>query len=351
MNNFINVSLNEQNLILHYQFNKAIKLPFTDEIADSQLPKDIIECAKDFLNNLPSDGSMPSLDDRARNLVKKINNYYSSKNVFKDTKKLVKDTACPILRKLYSLQDNVFVIKEEINLKINEEINLKIKEEKSNLIIQDNSDTAISTIKPNNFVYLGLLIKNCKSKIFTEIICEAFKKFLPIVKNQKELVNLIHTIGNDNLPDNWNFPHSEGNIWHVTTLFKGAKLIDKSIENHPVYKEFQQNKNITVSIHGLVYIPNKTIFCIIKTPASVDNSFPHMTTLISGFKPKESNEVMKELFSKGRPNEKDYQLIISGNSEYLKCLSARINGMVYDCYIHKFSEPIILGSSMNAFKN
>ena len=128
-------------------------------------------------------------------------------------------------------------------------------------------------------------------------------------------------------------------------------MIILEIENHPVYKEFQQNKNITVSIHGLVYIPNKTIFCIIKTPASVDNSFPHMTTLISGFKPKESNEVMKELFSKGRPNEKDYQLIISGNSEYLKCLSARINGMVYDCYIHKFSEPIILGSSMNAFKN
>lgn len=386
INNFVNFSLTEQNLMLHYQFNKAIKLPFTDEIQEDQLPKDLLSAARDFLNNMPSGNNIPQYDSRAETFERLINKYYTKPDKFKSTKSFVKETAEPVLRKLYINEDekdqgvkiksdpqiqvevsNINISREigENSIKkssVSDKIEIsKIstepessKKKRLNDLFGESSNnltTKPTVAKPTHFLYLGLLVKNSKSIFLKDILIPALTKILTIDKELTEAENLISQLSNDSIPKDWKSPHPSGDIWHVTTLFKGGKPLNSSVTSHQVYKEFEQGKILKLYVHGLVYVPNKTIFCIISADATIDNEFPHITTLISGYAPKQSNDVMKALFSKGCELEKEYKSILDRNSkgEMVKSSKFRIDGFYKECYLYRFDSPVILDCEMHAF--
>jgi hypothetical protein len=379
INNFVNFSLTEQNLMLHYQFNKAIKLPFTEEISEDQLPKDLLEAARDFLNNMPSGNNIPEYDSRAEKLERLINKYYTKPEKFKSTKNLVKETAEPVLRKLYISVDEIEeVVKEKVlksnaeveKIKVDNEILIKKSNESENIEIStesskkkrlgdlfgnsssSNSMKSHSVVeKPTKFLYLGLLVKNSKPTFYKDILITALSKFLTKDKNLTEAENLISQLSQDSLPKDWKSPHQSGDIWHVTTLFKGGKPLNSSITSHQVYKEFEEGKIVKLFVHGLVYVPNKTIFSIISADVAIDNEFPHITTLISGYAPKQSNDVMKALFNKGGEMEKEYKSILDRNlkGELIKTSRFRMDGFYKECYVYRFDSPVILNSEMHAF--
>jgi hypothetical protein len=106
-----------------------------------------------------------------------------------------------------------------------------------------------------------------------------------------------------------------------------------------------------IYVHGVVYVPNKTIFSVISTEAAIDNEFPHITTLVSGYAPKQSNDVMKALLGKGGDLEKDYQGILDkGNKcEMIKKCQFRMEGSYEECYFYRFESAVELNSEMHAF--
>jgi hypothetical protein len=87
MGNFINFSLNEQNLMLHYKFEKIIKLPFTEEF-DEKIPIDLVKAAREFFDSLSN--QLPPLDKKATAFENLINRYYPKLDIFKSTKELSK---------------------------------------------------------------------------------------------------------------------------------------------------------------------------------------------------------------------------------------------------------------------
>lgn len=102
MNNFTNFDVGEQNLMMHYKFNKVIKLPFVDDFYEGLIPDELVECAKEFFDSLPIGNAMPPLDNKILEFEKLINKYYPNPEKFKSTKSYVKDTAEPIVKNLYT---------------------------------------------------------------------------------------------------------------------------------------------------------------------------------------------------------------------------------------------------------
>jgi hypothetical protein len=54
--NFINVSLKENDIIMFNKLDTIIKLPFTDEIEENNLPYELVETAKKFFVSIQNDG-------------------------------------------------------------------------------------------------------------------------------------------------------------------------------------------------------------------------------------------------------------------------------------------------------
>ena len=91
MNNFTNFELSEQYLLMHFEFNKVIQLPFTEEFNESNIPNDLVRAASDFFANMPSGNELPPVNERAMKLINLIEKYYPNPNSFKSTKQLVKE--------------------------------------------------------------------------------------------------------------------------------------------------------------------------------------------------------------------------------------------------------------------
>ena len=105
------------------KLNRAIKLPFTDEIEEEGLPEDLVDAARKFFEELIKNKNNKEPTELSRKFENLINSYYSKAEDFYSTKNLVKSTTEPIIGNLY---------------------NIKIEKEK------------LGKIK--DFVYLGLLI-------------------------------------------------------------------------------------------------------------------------------------------------------------------------------------------------
>jgi hypothetical protein len=80
-------------------------------------------------------------------------------------------------------------------------------------------------------------------------------------------------------------------------LFRKGNNFNKS---HPAYVQFEEGKLNDVNIKGIVYVPKRIITSVVSTDTSVENKFPHITTILGTYSAKNSNDVLNELFSEGK---------------------------------------------------
>jgi hypothetical protein len=207
---------------------------------------------------------------------------------------------------------------------------------------KDNEKTNI-----DKCLYLGLLVIEPIEKIH-DIIIKGLKQITSVYKGLTDAEELISSMENSIVYSKWRYPKADKK-WHITTLFKKGKTFTKS---HPAYTSFEKDKGITVDVRGLVYIPEKIIFCICFPDTPVENQFPHMTTLLGEYSAKHSNDVMKELFGSGCQFEDEYESVFKVNlndKAFLEECGITLFKKKEKCYIIKFEEPISLETVMHAF--
>ena len=329
ISNFINVSLKENNIIMFHKLNRAIKLPFTDEIEEEGLPKDLVQAGRDFFEELIRNKNNREATNLSKRFEDLINKYYPKGNEFYPTKNLVSSTTEPIIGNLYNIQ---------------------IKKENLGKIV--------------DFIYLGLQVKGEEN--YTKIkknIADSLKAIEEEFEfdSKSEINQLIKNIGdvkNYELPSKWKYPHiAHKNLWHCTTLFKGKTKFSE-IEKTDEYKQFIQGEKVPIKLLGIVYVPESSVVMIIKVDKNIKikNAYPHITGFIKDFAPKYSNNIMENIMQN-----KDIKSIYDGmmnsdDSKYTGKLDLihseviEIDGYEYDAYVRFFEKPVELESTMNAFE-
>ena len=328
ISNFINVSLTEKNIMMFQKLNRAIKLPFTDEIEEEGLPKDLVDAGRQFFEELIGNKNIRDSTPLSRKFENLINEYYPKGNEFYPTKNLVSSTTEPIIGNLY----NIEIKKEHLG-------------------------------KIENFIYLGLLIKGEENYIkIKENISNSLKQIkdkfnLNKIEEINELINCIGDVKKCELPNKWKYPHlAHKNMWHCTILYKGKTKFSEISENDE-YKQFIQGEKVEVKLIGIVYVPQSSIVMIIKVNKNIKikNTYPHITGFIKDFAPKYSNNIMENIM-KNKNIKNIYDKLInedtklSENDIKLYTYKIEIEGKSYNSYIKYFDEPIELESYMNAFE-
>ena len=327
ISNFINVSLKENNIIMFHKLNRAIKLPFTDEIEDEGLPQDLVEAGKNFFEELIKNKNNREPTALSKKFEKLINDYYPKGNEFYSTKNVVSSTTEPIIGNLYNIQ----IKKENLG-------------------------------KIEDFVYLGLFVKGEEN--YTKIkenIANSLKKIKDQFKPENideinQLIKCIENVKHYELPTEWKYPHvAHKNLWHCTTLFKGKQKFSE-IAKTDEYKQFIQGEKVMIKLLGVVYVPESTIVMIIKLDKNIKikNTYPHITGFIKDFAPKYSNNVM-ECIMKNKEIKGVYDSLIKEDEYKLsgkECYheEIEIDDYAYDAYIRFLEKPIELDSTMNAFE-
>ena len=326
ISNFINVSLKENNIIMLQKLNRAIKLPFTDEIEEEGLPEDLVDAARKFFEELIKNKNNKEPTELSRKFENLINSYYSKAEDFYSTKNLVKSTTEPIIGNLY---------------------NIKIEKGK------------LGKIK--DFVYLGLLINGEENYIK---IKQSISSSLKIFKDKyslksseiNELIDCIENYKSTNLPKEWRYPHkAHKNLWHCTTLFKGRDKYN-DIAKTDEYKQFIEGENVKIKLIGVIYVPSSDIVLIIKIDDKIciKNKYPHITGFVKDFAPKYSNNVM-ECVMKNKDINKSYQILMDGKDKLnvnnsLFCEKIHIENKSYNAYVKFLDAPVDLSSYMHAFE-
>ena len=329
ISNFINVSLTENNIITYYKLNRAIKLPFTDEIEDESLPEELVEAGRKFFGELVGNKNCKDPTTLSKKFERLINDYYPKGDEFYPTKNLVSSTTEPIIGNLY---------------------NIEIKKENLGKI--------------ENFIYLGLLVKGEDNYIkIKENISNCLKGMQEQFKFDKndeinELIKCIGEVKKCELPEKWKYPHlSHKNSWHCTILFKGRTKFSE-ISKKEEYEQFIQGEKVIIKILGVVYVPYSSIVMIIKVDndVKIQNTYPHITGFIKNFAPKYSNNIMenimenkdiKSLYDK-LMNDDDCK--ISENEKLFYSDEIKIDGKNHNAYVKFLKEPIEVESVMNAFE-
>ena len=337
--NFIDVKLNESSIMLHQKLDGAFKLPFTDEIEESMLPNDLVECAREFFaslitqnrnNNNNNTSLMTPLAERFEDM---INFLFPKGTEFFSTKNLVSTTAEPIVARLYSIEQQ---------------------------------QTTISKVR--NFIYLGVLIKGEKNYVkFKSKLAYALKLLvtsIPALSAQhkteiESLVKCIQIVKGFALPQGWKYPHNcHKNLWHCTTLYKGHHSVDK-VSHMEEYKQFELGKAVTVKVIGVVYVPGKILVSLVKLgeDCSSVNKHTHITTLINGFAPKKANDVIKALFDKGNDDVKEEYTKrmemkdkVEKKEDIVQETEIEVDGEKMKCFVVVYGNEFVLNGIMNSFE-
>ena len=304
LKNFIGVSLDSDKLMNLYSIDQTYKLQFTDEIDDNQFPEDILVPSAFFIGTLVDskyDFSVTTSD--SENFENKINKYF-----FNIDNKINFDDKYQIR---YKLKKNIFystreLISCKIDLMLKKLFNIKNTDDALNNITSQNNTNNIEEIKLKNFIYIAIIFRGdntcfkLKPKVYKALksILQKFPSFnTEEEKNElKNLTSSVQIIRNIDLPKGWNFPHKmRGNFWHITTLYKGDKSFDE-IKDHLAYQQYYENKNVFVTVIGLIYVPEGIMCLLIKLNDGIvcNGEYPHMTLMRNKYPPKYSNLVIKE---------------------------------------------------------
>lgn len=212
---------------------------------------------------------------------------------------------------------------------------------------------------PKKFLYLGLLIDETENTII-QLIISYLKIFTEKFTEVLDAKKLLESLENNNFEDKeiysqpWKYP-KESKQWHITTLFKNSK----SVFSHAAYLNFKEGESTLVEIRGMVYIPSKIITSIIYTETPTQNEFPHLTTLIGLYKPKNSNDVLKEIF-KADNMLNEYKEMMRKNykieddedyEETIVKIKLNLFDKVEKAYFLWFKTPVIFNTKMHVFQN
>ena len=120
--------------------------------------------------------------------------------------------------------------------------------------------------------------------------------------------------------------------FHITLAFGGKKGFDKNSE---AVQEFEPGLDVDIRILGLVVVPNKMVIVPVDGNFKSDNKFPHFTTFIGDLKPVQSNEILENIFDKGKEMEDDYNKILNAKiEECFKKIKVKIEGEEFDGFVY-----------------
>jgi hypothetical protein len=195
-------------------------------------------------------------------------------------------------------------------------------------------------------IYYGINVENKSSIIQALVTCLSkihtkYESFLPYYETISSFIQSQKLQDNE---INIKYP----NTFHITTLFVGK---NPNFKLHKAFTTFTKNKQVPINIHGLAILPYKIATLICTTTEIVDNKFPHITTLVGSFKPKQSNDIMLSLFDTNQPYEHEYTSYTTGvsNVDLIEQTTVNIENVNETIYFTLLAEPIIVEGVMTEF--
>ena len=206
-------------------------------------------------------------------------------------------------------------------------INLEIEEERKLLETVQNSIDIINSNFKEDFISTY------------EDISELIKKYDEAKKGNEDNKKQNNIIEVNKLK----YPKS----FHITLAFGGKKGFDK---NSKAVIEFNSGLEIDIKILGVVIVPNKMVIVPVNGDFYTENEFAHFTTFVGDLKPVQSNDILENIFSKGKEMEDDYNKIVEGKiEECCKKIKVNIEGEEFDGYVYLTNKNENLNGRMKEY--
>lgn len=206
-------------------------------------------------------------------------------------------------------------------------INLEIEEERKLLETVQNSIDIINSNFKEDFISTY------------EDISELIKKYDEAKKGNEDNKKQNNIIEVNKLK----YPKS----FHITLAFGGKKGFDK---NSKAVIEFNSGLEVDIKILGVVIVPNKMVIVPVNGDFYTENEFAHFTTFVGDLKPVQSNDILENIFSKGKEMEDDYNKIVEGKiEECCKKIKVNIEGEEFDGYVYLTNKNDNLNGRMKEY--
>ena len=206
-------------------------------------------------------------------------------------------------------------------------INLEIEEERKLLETVQNSIDIINSNFKEDFISTY------------EDISELIKKYDEAKKGNEDNKKQNNIIEVNKLK----YPKS----FHITLAFGGKKGFDK---NSKAVIEFNSGLEVDIKILGVVIVPNKMVIVPVNGDFYTENEFAHFTTFVGDLKPVQSNNILENIFSKGKEMEDDYNKIVEGKiEECCKKIKVNIEGEEFDGYVYLTNKNENLNGRMKEY--
>ena len=206
-------------------------------------------------------------------------------------------------------------------------INLEIEEERKLLETVQNSIDIINSNFKEDFISTY------------EDISELIKKYDEAKKGNEDNKKQNNIIEVNKLK----YPKS----FHITLAFGGKKGFDK---NSKAVIEFNSGLEVDIKILGVVIVPNKMVIVPVNGDFYTENEFAHFTTFVGDLKPVQSNDILENIFSKGKEMEDDYNKIVEGKiEECCKKIKVNIEGEEFDGYVYLTNKNENLNGRMKEY--
>ena len=206
-------------------------------------------------------------------------------------------------------------------------INLEIEEERKLLETVQNSIDIINSNFKEDFISIY------------EDISKLIKKYDEAKKGNEDNKKQNNIIEVNKLK----YPKS----FHITLAFGGKKGFDK---NSKAVIEFNSGLEVDIKILGVVIVPNKMVIVPVNGDFYTENEFAHFTTFVGDLKPVQSNDILENIFSKGKEMEDDYNKIVEGKiEECCKKIKVNIEGEEFDGYIYLTNKNENLNGRMKEY--
>ena len=206
-------------------------------------------------------------------------------------------------------------------------INLEIEEERKLLETVQNSIDIINSNFKEDFISTY------------EDISELIKKYDEAKKGNEDNKKQNNIIEVNKLK----YPKS----FHITLAFGGKKGFDK---NSKAVIEFNSGLEVDIKILGVVIVPNKMVIVPVNGDFYSENEFAHFTTFVGDLKPVQSNDILENIFSKGKEMEDDYNKIVEGKiEECCKKIKVNIEGEEFDGYVYLTNKNENLNGRMKEY--
>ena len=202
-----------------------------------------------------------------------------------------------------------------------------------NMVSKENKEELSSNNKWKKSRYLAVNIEDKVSYISNKILpgLEIILEF--IKENQKDLTENIEEIEsiitvaqnfiNNKKTEKYTIPHT----FHITTYFKGKTKWD---ESNLAFKQFIENKSISIKAFALVVVPSRIVTLAVIPDCFVNNKYPHITTILGSYSAYDSNTVLNEIFDEKLKLE-DYKDLKVNSVFYTKLSLKDLSEQVYVC--------------------